>query len=92
MKPAVSWLVAGIVFWGCIIGLMFHRFGTYAFTSLWANIGVSVIASVFFTLTFVATCKMHPPISQEYRAFFYPIPAFAVVSAGISALHFLGAE
>lgn len=88
---STSWLIAGIVIWGCMFGLMFDWAGVIASEDHLTNVGSSVLGSAVFTLGFVKTFRMQPPPTKEFRAFFYPIIGWVIAIAAYVVVHSLGA-
>jgi len=87
MKRSTIVLVAGMVFWGVVVGLGLHATGSF-FTqpSLLKNVGSTIVVSVFYTLAMLSLFKPKIEPGREIKAFFFPVPAFLVLAAWAAIL------
>ena len=71
-------LLAGMIFWGVVVGGVLHVSGYFRHPNLAASLGTSVLVSIFCTLGMIATFK--PKFEgRPGRAFLSPLLAFAIL-------------
>jgi hypothetical protein len=71
-----------MVFWGVVVGLILHATGMFfAQVSMVKNVGSTVLVSVFYTLGMLSVFRPKIEPRQEWKAFFFPVPAFLVLAA-----------
>lgn len=90
MNKGTTVLVAGMLFWGVVVGLGLHATGAF-FTqpSLIKNVVSTILVSVFYTLAMISLFKPKIEPGREMKAFFLPVPAFVVLAAWAGILSVL---